>query len=191
MKNPTVAVRKSPHVKGKDEPMFVKRHRNGKAERKDVTIECNAREGRTRQEHKNEVDINVIMRRYRTTGELPRMTATSAGERDDSVTLQDAIHTMRDVQKAWQLIPARIAQRYPHWLGLAMAIGKGEVVLDKEKNTLTFKRDQRTLTRESPIQDSNKETAHEKPERNRSVHDDQVPEGSSRKGGRREDRVAD
>lgn len=139
VKNPTVHERKSINVRSKDEPMFVKKHRYNKAERASLVIECNAREGRTRQEFKNETDINVIMKRYANTGELPRFTPTRSGEIDYDITLQEAIHTIRDVQNAWNQIPVPIATRYPHWLQLANGIRTGEVIYNKETKSLTLK----------------------------------------------------
>lgn len=68
----------------------------------------------TRQEFKDECDINVIMRRYQSTGELPHLNLGSAQFLDVSASLQfqDSMNFVAEAQSMFNELPSAIRDRF-------------------------------------------------------------------------------
>lgn len=68
----------------------------------------------TRQEFKDECDINVIMRRYQSTGELPILNQGTAQFLDVSASLQfqDSMNFVADAQSMFNELPSAIRDRF-------------------------------------------------------------------------------
>jgi phage internal scaffolding protein len=68
----------------------------------------------TRQEFKDECDINHIMARYQSTGELPRLNQGTAQFLDVSASLQfqDSMNFIAEAQSMFNELPSRIRDRF-------------------------------------------------------------------------------
>jgi phage internal scaffolding protein len=68
----------------------------------------------TRQEFKDECDINVIMRRYQSTGELPILNQGNAQFLDVTASLQfqDSMNFIADAQSMFNELPSAIRDRF-------------------------------------------------------------------------------
>lgn len=78
-----------------------------------------------RQEFKSEVDTGTLMRRYgagAAFGPPPQY-----GEVDFTMTLQDAIHSVREARDAFARLPDEVRAKYRSWDEVALAIAAGEL----------------------------------------------------------------
>lgn len=68
----------------------------------------------TRQEFKDECDINVIMRRYQSTGELPVLNTATPQFLDVSASLQfqESMNFVAEAQSTFNELPSRIRDRF-------------------------------------------------------------------------------
>lgn len=68
----------------------------------------------TRQEFKDECDINVLMRRYQSTGELPMLNRGTAKFLDVSASMQfqESMNYVSDAQSMFNELPATVRDRF-------------------------------------------------------------------------------
>lgn len=88
---------------------------------------CPPEEDRTRQEFKEEADINVILRRAGAGGFEAR--PVSYGVQDLDLDLQGVYAAVEVAQEAWERLPGRLRKRYPSWAELLPALERGEAAL--------------------------------------------------------------
>lgn len=89
----------------------------------------------TRQEFREDVDINTILRRFGVSGAQQRQ--LQYGEVDYDVGLQEAIYVTEAAQDAWRRMSPELRNRYPTWQLLMQAIAAGEVKIRDEPNNNT------------------------------------------------------
>lgn len=79
-----------------------------------VTLDCSVDgPGRTRQGHKDECDLNVIMKRYERTGALdPRLVREGRFGDVSAVDYQEAMFTVASARSAFASLPARVRDRF-------------------------------------------------------------------------------
>lgn len=85
--------------------MFYRKHKR-------VQLDC-SQDGLTRQEFKDECDVNVLMKRYQRTGILPG--DPSAGSYGDFTNLPDfmeAMNTVARANEAFAALPAHVRKRF-------------------------------------------------------------------------------
>lgn len=90
-------------------------------------LRCSPSEDRTRQEFKEECDVNVILRRVGAGGFEPRPVSYGLQNTDDE--LQGVFAAAVAARDAWLRLPASLRRRYPGWDELLSAVERGEAVL--------------------------------------------------------------
>lgn len=93
----------------------------------DVTKYGKEGESLTRQEMKDDADVNLMLSRYGVTGTGRQPVF---GEVDFNLDLQTAMHAIRDAQDAYARVPAELKAKYPTWQALLNALDSGTLVLD-------------------------------------------------------------
>lgn len=77
-----------------------------------VTIDCSA-DGQTRQEFADECDINVLMRRYETTGLMPGdASLMNYGDFTELPDFMTAMNTVARANEAFAALPATVRRRF-------------------------------------------------------------------------------
>ncbi|WNK14065.1 MAG: internal scaffolding protein [Microvirus sp.] len=66
----------------------------------------------TQQQFKDEVNINNIVKRYKTTGELPEMRKPIYGDASDVPDYQTALNTVNESRELFETLPAEIRGRF-------------------------------------------------------------------------------
>lgn len=79
----------------------------------------------TRQEFKDEADVNQIMARFGFN--LPTVGPANFAEVDWSTDLQAAFEAKANLQDAYDRLPAALKAKYPGWVVLLQAMARGEV----------------------------------------------------------------
>lgn len=80
-----------------------------------VTLACDPAEGKTKQEFKDDCDINVILARFRNSGALEHINRRKAQFADCTVSAYDFQHAMdvlADAKSAFQNLPAALRDRF-------------------------------------------------------------------------------
>lgn len=78
-----------------------------------VTIECGP--GRTRQEFKKDSDINVIIKKFQTTGTIKFRDENEAMYGDiPAMDFQQAMNTVRTATEMFEAMPAELRKRFGH-----------------------------------------------------------------------------
>lgn len=80
----------------------------------------------TRQEFKDDADINILLRRYGV-GPQPQKQVTY-GDIDTDGNLQDAYNAMDAARQAYHGMPREVRERYGNWMAMLGAIERGELV---------------------------------------------------------------
>ena len=94
---------------------------------------------RTRQEFKQETDINVILSRFNPAIGLPQR-AVTYGEQDFTIDLQQAHIAISDAQKTWMHLPKHLRIKYPNWQKMLDAMHRGDLKKDLEDHQLELAR---------------------------------------------------
>lgn len=77
------------------------------------TVDCPVSEGKTKQEFRDECDINVLMKRYQETGSLEHVQRREALYADVSSTdFQTAMDILADANTAFNELPSHIRDRF-------------------------------------------------------------------------------
>lgn len=90
-------------------------------------LACPPGEDRTRQEFKDEADVNVILRRVGAGGFEPRPMVY--GVQDTDADLQTIYAAAAVAQDGWLKLPEHLRRRYPGWPELLAAVDRGEASL--------------------------------------------------------------
>lgn len=96
-----------------------------------VQVEC--ANGRTKQEFKDECDLNVLMRKYEKTGVLPtgRMSAPRYVDAFDLPSYQESLQIMADAERAFMSLPARVRGEFDNDPEKFVAFAQDEKNVDK------------------------------------------------------------
>ena len=92
----------------------------------ETVVDCSNDIDRTRQEYKEEADINYILNRF---GVIPR-DAVYGHEIDYDIDLQRAIENVQDVRLGYDRLPEHIKMKYPSWINFTEALERGEITRD-------------------------------------------------------------
>lgn len=84
----------------------------------------------TRQEFRDEADINVLLKRYGV-GSGPPLRDPIYGEVDYDLDLMGAYTAVRQAREAFQRLPQDVREAYPSWDQLLAGIGAGAVIVDE------------------------------------------------------------
>lgn len=88
-------------------------------------ISCPPEGDMTRQEFKEDCDLNSVLRRY---GALPTpVQPTPYGELNTDLDLQTAYEALRAAETAYEGLPLGLRQKFPSWALLAQAMAAGEL----------------------------------------------------------------
>lgn len=110
---------------------------------RDADLDCQASpdgESTTRQEMKDEADINKMLSRFGV-GAFQQRQATY-GMVDFDVDLQTALHAIQEAKKAYSRMPEGLKDRYPTWQSVLNAVEDGSLTFDMtqpEPETITPK----------------------------------------------------
>jgi len=86
-----------------------------------------------RQEFKAEADINVILRRFGVTGQIPSSRPLVFGEANYDLDLQRAMMALETAEQAHANLPPELKERYPTWQSLINAADDGTLELEIKK----------------------------------------------------------
>lgn len=84
---------------------------------------------RTRQEFKDDCDVNTILARHM--GVPLDQRPVEYGEYDFELTLRDGLEAVRASEKAWDSVPKNLREKYKDWSSLVAAVESGEVVFTR------------------------------------------------------------
>lgn len=87
----------------------------------------------TRQEFKDETDINNIMKRFGQTGMIATRQMEWGKEIDESIDLQQAIGAINQARAATFNVPPELKTKYPNWQTLLNAAESGEYAADLQE----------------------------------------------------------
>lgn len=87
-------------------------------------------EDMARQEYAQEADINYMLSRF---GVTPRRGDPTYGETDDTVDLQNAIHSVREARAGYYNLPKEIREKFPNMESMLAAIENGSFVIKNEE----------------------------------------------------------
>lgn len=88
-------------------------------------ITFDPRDDRTRQEFKEDADINVILKRFGADSFNAR--PAQYGIIDFDLDLQQAKHAINDTRLAWNRLPKHLKDRFPNWESLLEAVDAGAI----------------------------------------------------------------
>lgn len=92
-----------------------------------VGIACDPDTDQTRQEFKDDSDVNKLLARF---GAIPHTGETPVfGEYDFDLDLQTAHEHIQQAAEAHNALPASLRAAYPSWMALAAAMASGEVTV--------------------------------------------------------------
>lgn len=96
-----------------------------------VQIACAG--GRTKQEFKDECDLNVLMKRYEKTGVLPngRMSQPRYVDAFDLPSYQESLQIMADAERAFMSLPARVRAEFENDAEKFVAFAQDEANVEK------------------------------------------------------------
>lgn len=80
-----------------------------------------------RQEFKDELDINLILKRHGVTALNGHFQVPQFTENDETIDLQQAIHAAEDAEAAYSRLPKYLHDRYPSLAALIAAIEDGSL----------------------------------------------------------------
>lgn len=101
--------------------------------RENVALDFTNAGDATRQEFKQEADVNWILHRFNVTGAVPPQRTPIWGERDFDIDLHTGYLAIADAQRGFNRLPLTLRQEYGNYMGLLDAVHKG-----------TFKQDLQT-----------------------------------------------
>lgn len=79
----------------------------------ETALRCPPEEDMTRQEFKDETDINTILRRFNISGELPQnVRMPTYGDFEGITSYHDAANVMRAAEESFNAMPAEIRERF-------------------------------------------------------------------------------
>lgn len=90
-------------------------------------LACDPKEDLTRQEFKNEVDVNQILARY---GVNTPMRQPIYGEVDFDMDLHQAFTAVSAAKRAFDRLPASLKERYPTWQAVLNGLESGQFRID-------------------------------------------------------------
>lgn len=93
----------------------------------DSGLACDPEEDMTRQEFKDEADINKLMARH---GLLPR--PVQYGEWDFDQDLTSSVQARQAVDEAYQVLPVEVRRQYPDMGSVWAAIARGDLKIGSE-----------------------------------------------------------
>lgn len=79
----------------------------------------------TRQEFKDDADINKIMARFGYN--LPQKNGPAFSEIDWTIDLQQAFTARDELEAGFQKLPEAVRRKYPGWIALSQAMARGEL----------------------------------------------------------------
>lgn len=79
----------------------------------------------TRQEHKEEADVNTILRRFEQSGTTQQKTGGTYGEVDYTIDLQQAYSAIEAAKMSWARAPEAMKKKYGSYQNLVAAIEDG------------------------------------------------------------------
>lgn len=93
-----------------------------------ASLDCQAADDdRTRQEFKNDADINIILQRFGV--HAPMKDAPLFHEVDFNLDFQQALHAVADVERAYSQLPPRMRERFETWDQFLSAIESGQITV--------------------------------------------------------------
>lgn len=100
---------------------------------KTVLLDCDPETDQTRQEFKDDSDINHLLARY---GAIPHTGSTPIyGEYDFDTDLMAAHERVQQAREAHNSLPASLRAAYPTWAALAAALASGDLTLSRDNPT--------------------------------------------------------
>lgn len=105
-------------------------------------LDCSDLPDMTRQEGKEDADINVLLRKFGVG--IPQRQIVY-GSADFDMDLQQAYAAIEEVKGAWFLMPEEIRTKYKDWPTLMVALDAGELLFDPTKpagSKITLKPDE-------------------------------------------------
>lgn len=84
-------------------------------------------EDRTRQEFRDEADLNILLKRF---GVGNNQRPLTFGEVDYTIDFQQALSAINDARDAWRKLPPAVRDRYPTWRDLLNATESGSLDLE-------------------------------------------------------------
>lgn len=94
-------------------PIGVSSFRTGYGPKRKIAMTFAENSPHTRQEFKDEADINTIMARYQRTGELPQLNLTAPQYLQlDGATFQEHMEFVAEAQSMFEELPSRIRNRF-------------------------------------------------------------------------------
>lgn len=100
---------------------------------RDSMLDTTDRPDMTRQELKDDADINILLRRH---GLNQQSRPLQFGEYDYTIDYQQALDSVTTAQKAYNRMPIEIRDKYPNLSTMLSAMATGELATDLEKLTL-------------------------------------------------------
>lgn len=85
----------------------------------------------TRQEMKDDADVNKLLARYGIGAFQNR--GAQYSEIDFDIDLQTALHAIQEAQTAYSRMPAGLKERFPTWQSVLNAIDAGQLTFDMTK----------------------------------------------------------
>lgn len=92
-----------------------------------VTIDTTDMPDVTRQEFKDEADINILLSRFGVNG-LGQQRQVMYGDFDYDTDLQTALNAMEQAQRGYERLPADMKKKYPDWQSVILALADGEKI---------------------------------------------------------------
>lgn len=93
--------------------------------RERVAVDFTDSEDMTRQEYKEEADINTILHRFAVTGVAPPTRTPVYGDRDFDIDLHAGYIAMADAQRAFLKLPKLLREHYGTYLKMLDAVHDG------------------------------------------------------------------
>lgn len=101
-----------------------------------TTIDCTAAEDMTRQEFKDEADVNVVLRKFGI-GALTTMRHPMFGNYDENIQFQDMMASIEPARRAYDDLPLELRQRYPTLATFLTALEERRITIDIEPEEKT------------------------------------------------------
>lgn len=97
---------------------------------KSTAIDCTGSPGRTRQEFKNEADINIMLARF---GVNHQQRTLTFGQQDFTIDLQQGLASIEQTKRVYARMSPEIKELYPTYEKFIVGMESGQVALDLEK----------------------------------------------------------
>lgn len=101
---------------------------------REAAIDCSADKDMTRQEFKEETDINVLLKKF---GLNQQSRPLIYGEFDYTIDYQQALQSVDDARKAHARMPAEIREKYPTTNTMLEGMASGALAKDLEDLSMT------------------------------------------------------